>query len=203
VLDDKAKGYLQRIYDGTRQMAGLIDDLLRLAKLARTDLRFQNVNLSKLAREIVACLESRDPGRSVELTVEDNLEVEGDPGLLNAALENLLSNAWKYSSKKERARIEFGSTAQPDGSKAYFVRDNGAGFDMRYADRLFAPFQRLHHQEEFAGHGVGLATVKRIIHRHGGSIWASAQPGQGATFWFTLAGPYSPAQALNTQKTNA
>jgi signal transduction histidine kinase/DNA-binding response OmpR family regulator len=202
-LDGKARGYLQRIYDGTGQMAGLIDDLLRLAKLVRIDLKFQIVNLSQLAGEIVAHLKFRDPGRSVELIIEDNLEVEGDPGLLNAALENLFSNAWKYSAKRERARIEFGSTTQPGGSKAYFVRDNGAGFDMRYADRLFAPFQRLHHQEEFAGHGVGLATVKRIIHRHGGSIWASAEPGRGATFWFTLASPYSPAQAVHSKKANA
>lgn len=199
-LDEKARGYLQRIYDGTSQMAGLIDDLLRLAKLTRIELKFQKISLSKMAREIVARLQFRDPARSVELIVEDNLEVEGDPGLLKAALENLLSNAWKYSAKKERARIEFGSTMQSDGSKAYFVRDNGAGFDMRYADRLFAPFQRLHHQEEFAGHGVGLATVKRIIHRHGGRIWASAEPGRGAAFWFTLASPYSPAQAGQSRR---
>jgi signal transduction histidine kinase len=202
-LDQKAQGYLQRIYDGTKQMAGLIDDLLRLSRLVRIDLKFEKVNLSRLAREIVAGLEFRDPGRPLELIIEDNLEVEGDPGLLNTALTNLFSNAWKYSAKKARTQIEFGSRTQPDGSRSYFVRDNGAGFDMRYADRLFAPFQRLHHQEQFAGHGLGLAFVKRIIHRHGGRIWASAEPEKGATFWFTLATPYSPAQAAHTKRANA
>jgi len=187
-LDARAKESLDRIQAETRRMAGLIDDLLRLAQFGRVELKSETVNLSQIAREVAARLRSSGPVRQVDFLFEDNLVTEGDPGLLQVVLENLISNAWKYTSRKEQARIAFGINAERDGSKAYFVRDNGAGFDMAAADKLFVPFQRLHHPADFAGHGVGLATVRRIINRHGGRIWCEAMPEQGATFYFSLPG---------------
>jgi signal transduction histidine kinase len=185
-LDDKDREYLGRIQAGTKQMAGLIEDLLRLAKLSQTELRVGKVQLSVIAGNVVSALRFHDPQRHVEVKIEQNIEVQGDPGLLRAAIENLLSNAWKYTAKVENPVIEFGAISGPSCT-TYFVRDNGAGFDMKYADRLFAPFQRMHRDEEFAGHGIGLATVQKIIHRHGGRVWAEATAGHGATFYFTLA----------------
>ncbi len=170
-----------------QRMAALIEDLLRLSQLNRRDLKIAVIDLGRTAREILALLQAAAPGRPVETVIADNLLVEGDPGLLRVALENLLSNAWKYTGKLATpARIELGATTVSDGATAYFVRDNGAGFDLRHAQHLFAPFQRLHDAKDFPGTGVGLATVQRVIHKHGGRIWAESAPGQGATFYFTL-----------------
>ncbi len=182
---DKAKHYMANIIESTDQMGSLIEDLLRLAQLAQQELNFIDVDLAQLAREISGRLRQEDPAREVEIVIPDSLRAKGDPGLMNVVMENLLSNAWKYTSKEAKARIVVGSREEPDGTTSFFVQDNGAGFDPNYAEKLFSPFQRMHTQEEFPGNGVGLATVQRIVHRHGGRIWADAKPGAGATFSFT------------------
>jgi signal transduction histidine kinase len=174
---------------GVERMNTLIDDLLRLARTTRAEMHPQPVDLSALASAMAAKLQSEQNDRKVEWVIPPGLTVRGDAGLLQVALENLLSNAWKYTSRTPEARIELGMAPQPDGSSAFFVRDNGAGFDMKYAHRLFAPFQRLHSERDFTGTGVGLATVQRIIHKHGGRIWPQAAPNQGATFFFTIPPP--------------
>jgi signal transduction histidine kinase len=184
-LDDAGRDCLARIQAGTRQMGELITDLLRLANLSQTKLKAGPVQLSTIAQSVVKTLQANDPEREIEVRIEDNIATVGDSGLLWVVMENLLSNSWKYTSKVARPLIEFGTISEPDGN-TYFVRDNGAGFDMKYADKLFTPFQRLHGPSEFAGHGIGLATVERIVNRHGGRIWAKAEPGRGATFYFTL-----------------
>jgi light-regulated signal transduction histidine kinase (bacteriophytochrome) len=168
-------------------MGQLIQDLLMLSRVTRQALRHESIDLGKLAKTIVASLRAEAPQREVEFTIADGLTATGDPGLLHVVMENLLNNAWKYSSKRQQAHIEFGSIPQADGTTAYFVRDDGAGFDMAYAGSLFGTFQRLHAETEFEGTGIGLATVQRIIHRHGGRVWAEAEVDQGATFFFTLA----------------
>jgi PAS domain S-box-containing protein len=185
-LDATAMDYLNRVRQGALRMGELIDDLLKLSRVTRQDLRGQNVNLSALATEIAAELRAREPGRVVDWSLAPQVLAAGDPHLLRIVMDNLLGNAWKYTSRTEHARIEFGIRPD-DGNAVYYVRDNGAGFDMQYADRLFGAFQRLHKVEDFPGNGIGLATVKRIVVRHGGRIWAESQPGQGATFYFTLA----------------
>ena len=184
-LDDTAKDYLQRIRAAAQRMAKLIDDMLGLSGITRTELNHEPVNLSELARAVGAELQRREPDRQVELLIADGLAAEGDWQLLRVALENLLGNAWKFTGKTPQARVEFGATQQ-DGATAYFVRDNGAGFDMQYAHNLFGAFQRLHGVREFEGTGIGLATVQRIIHRHGGRVWAEGEVNKGATFYFTL-----------------
>ena len=194
-LDDKGRNYLGRIQAGIKQMAELIEDLLRLAKLAQTELNVGKVQLSTIAQNVISGLKFSEPERRVEIKIEKNLEVQGDLGLLRIAIENLLSNAWKYTAKTEHPVIEFGAIRGPSG-RTYFVRDNGAGFDMKHAYRLFVPFQRMHRNDEFAGHGLGLATVRRIVNRHRGKIWAEAETGKGATFFFTLASS-SEEQALS------
>jgi light-regulated signal transduction histidine kinase (bacteriophytochrome) len=184
-LDDRGKGYLKRVRSATQHMARLIDDLLRLARVARVGMEPETVDLAEVARDIFEQLKREQPQRTVETLVPASMVVHGDARLLTVAMENLLSNAWKFTSKTAGARIEVG--LHDNGDRVYFVKDNGAGFDMKYADRLFGPFQRLHTVEEFEGTGVGLATVQRIIRRHGGRIWAEAEVGKGATFSFTLA----------------
>jgi PAS domain S-box-containing protein len=184
-LDGEGKAHLYRIRAATQRMGLLIDDLLKLSRLSRTELRKQSLDISALARSIADDLQQAQPERRTEVRIEDGLKTSADPGLLRAALENLLSNAWKFTSKRECAHIEFGM-ARGNGTPAFFVRDDGAGFDPAYADRLFGAFQRLHTTDEFAGTGVGLATVQRIIHRHGGRIWAESAVDRGATFYFTL-----------------
>ena len=184
-LPEDAKDDLERIRGAAQEMAELIDALLGLSRVNRFSMEYEMVDLSQLAEHIAEKLKRADPQRQVVWEISPNLEVEGDHRLLKAVLENLLQNAWKFSSHKEKAVIEVGSE-QVNGTRAYYVRDNGAGFDMTYVDKLFGAFQRLHTQNEFPGTGVGLATVKRIISRHGGEVWAEGVVDQGATFYFTL-----------------
>ncbi|MEP6668028.1 MAG: ATP-binding protein [Chthoniobacter sp.] len=185
-LEGSALCYLHRILGSTKRMGQLIEDLLNLASLGRVPLRRTTVDLSALAREIFDELSASSPRTQVKLLIEGQMSAEGDPGLLHIALQNLFSNAWKYTSKRVEARIEFGRVIGGNGECIYHVRDNGAGFDPQFADRLFGVFQRLHPESEFPGTGVGLATVQRVIHRHGGRIWAESAVDQGATFCFTL-----------------
>jgi light-regulated signal transduction histidine kinase (bacteriophytochrome) len=184
-LDEQGKDYLQRVRSASQRMGVLIDDLLKLSRLSRSEMHKESVDLSALVEEIAAELQQTQPERHVELVISRGLTASGDRQLLRVALVNLLGNAWKFTGKRQQARIEFGATQNGD-KKAYFVRDNGAGFDMTYANKLFGAFQRLHETTEFPGTGIGLATVQRIIHRHGGSVWAEGAMGEGATFYFTL-----------------
>ena len=184
-LDDTGRHYLERVREASQQMSQLIDDVLYLARVTRAEMREQDVDLSGLVSLLLERMREADPGRAVETKVRPGVTVAADGQLLRIAVENLLENAWKFTARVPLARIEFGVT-NVAGEPTYFVRDNGAGFDMAYADRLFGPFQRLHLQSEFPGTGIGLATVQRIIHRHGGRVWADGMPGQGATFHFTL-----------------
>jgi signal transduction histidine kinase len=185
-LDATGQSYIERARAGAARLTELIDGLLRLSRFGSVGLETSKVNLGAMAREIMERHKSVAPERRVELVVEGDLEVEGDPNLLGALMENLLSNAWKYTSKREMARITVGASLQPDGESACFVKDNGAGFDTRRAERIFTPFQRFHREEDFPGTGIGLSIAQRIVHRHGGRIWAEAAPGEGATFFFTL-----------------
>jgi len=185
-LDEQGKDYLQRIRSNTQRMGELIDDLLKLSRVTRSEMKLETVNLSALAQSIAAEAQKTQPERRVEFVITPGLNASGDANLLRLVLENLLGNAWKFTGKHSLARIEFGST-QVDGKQVFFVRDNGAGFDMTYADKLFVPFQRLHSASEFTGIGIGLATVQRIVHRHGGRVWAEGEMEKGATFYFTLA----------------
>jgi light-regulated signal transduction histidine kinase (bacteriophytochrome) len=165
-------------------METLIEDLLKLSRVSRSELQTQQVNLSHIAELIAADLKKSDPQRAVEFVIEPGLQAHGDERLLRVAMDNLLRNAWKFTSKQPLAKIEVGSSKGPP--QAFFVRDNGAGFDMTYSSRLFGVFQRLHTVSEFPGTGVGLATVQRIISRHGGRVWATGEVNRGATFYFTL-----------------
>jgi signal transduction histidine kinase len=184
-LDGDAKDYLARIANAAERMGQLIDALLALSRLSRTEVRRETVSLTSLADAVVSQLRAAQPERVVDFANRENVVVDGDPVLLRALLENLLGNAWKFTGARAPAHIAFG--VEGDTKEAtYFVRDDGAGFDMAYADKLFAPFQRLHSASEFAGTGIGLATVQRIVHRHGGRIWAEGDVGKGATFRFTL-----------------
>jgi two-component system, sensor histidine kinase and response regulator len=184
-LDPRGRHFVDRIQEASRQMSQLIDDVLHLSKVSRAELRQQEVDLSGLAAAILERLRESEVERVVETRVRQGVTVTGDGRLLRIALANLLENAWKFTAREPAGRIEFGMTTAA-GEAAYFVRDNGAGFDMAYVDRLFGPFQRLHLSSEYPGSGIGLATVQRIIHRLGGRVWAEGLVGQGATFWFTL-----------------
>jgi PAS domain S-box-containing protein len=184
-LDDQGKNYLRRVCAASKHMGELIDDLLGLSRVTRAELRRETVDLSALAASIAAELKQTDPRRAVDFVISPGLLTEGDAGLLRVALQNLLQNAWKFTATKPQAKIEFG-LAKQNGKSGYFVRDNGAGFDMDYADKLFGPFQRLHSTSEFEGTGIGLATVQRIIRRHGGRVWAEGELNRGATFYFSL-----------------
>lgn len=184
-LDAAGRDHLGRVRAAGQRMGVLIDDLLRLSRVTRSELRRERVDLSALAEDVAADLRRSAPARTVQLTVAPGVVAEGDPHLLRVVLENLLGNAWKYTAKHPRAEIEFGGTDR-GGERAFFVRDNGAGFDMKYASKLFGAFQRLHSSAEFEGSGVGLATVQRIVRRHGGRVWAEGAPRHGATFYFTL-----------------
>lgn len=185
-LDADGKKNLERVRAATERMGALIDDLLGLARVTQTSIQLESINISAVATDVAEKLKESHPERHVEVRVEQGLRATADAQLLRIALENLLGNAWKFSAKRNLAHIEFGKS-RANGSTAYFVRDDGAGFDPAYAERLFGAFQRLHSASEFPGTGIGLATVQRIIHRHGGKIWAESSFGQGATFYFTLA----------------
>ena len=184
-LDDDGRRYLERVREASRQMSQLIDDVLHLSRVTRAEIREHEVDLSALVSLLLDRMREAEPARSVEVRVRPGITVTGDGQLLRVAIENLLENAWKFTGREPAARIEFGMT-NVAGEPTYFVRDNGAGFDMAYAERLFGPFQRLHLASEFPGTGIGLATVQRIIHRHGGRVWAEGMLGQGATFHFTI-----------------
>jgi GAF domain-containing protein len=184
-LDEVGKGYIRRVGDSIQRMTLLIDDLLKLSRLTRSQVQRVPLDLSSLACSVAADLRNSQPERAVEFIVEPGLTADADPNLIRVVLENLLNNAWKFTSKQALAYIEFGAIQQADG-KAFFVRDNGAGFNMEYAGKLFGAFQRLHSDQEYPGTGIGLATVQRIIYRHGGQVWAEAAINAGATFYFTL-----------------
>jgi signal transduction histidine kinase len=188
-LDTDGCHYLQRVQMGTQKMAELIDDLLDLSRVSRAVLRKEPINLTDLARDVAAEFRNRESSRKVAIGIADGLASIGDARLIGIVLQNLFGNAWKYTAKRPEAHIEFGQECIGDEA-VFFIRDNGAGFDMAYASKLFAPFQRLHSASEFEGTGIGLATVQRIISRHGGRIWAEAVVGQGATFYFTLGGAH-------------
>jgi light-regulated signal transduction histidine kinase (bacteriophytochrome) len=166
-------------------MGILIDDLLNLSRITRAEMSFEVVDLSQLAYEIARELRAEDPGRKAEFSIAKGLRAKGDPHLVQVVLQNLIGNSWKFASKQELTRIEIGRN-DSNGSPSFYITDNGAGFDPAHADRLFGAFQRLHSVSEFPGTGVGLATVQRIVHRHGGKIWAKAEVDRGATFYFTL-----------------
>jgi PAS domain S-box-containing protein len=184
-LDAEGRKYLDRVRSEAQRMGMLIDDLLHLSRVSRAELDPVPVDLTRLAATLADRLKESSPGRSIEFIVQPNLTCIGDPRLLEIALTNLLNNAVKFTGKCPSARVEFGETVL-DGARAFFVRDNGVGFDMAYAKMLFAPFQRLHKTSEFPGTGIGLATVQRVIHRHGGRVWAQAKVGEGTTLYFTL-----------------
>jgi signal transduction histidine kinase len=184
-LEPGATQCLSRICSAAEKMAQLIDALLSLARVTRAELRRQPVDLSRMATTIAKQLRTDPDGHAVEFDCAEGIEAQGDGPLIRAVLENLIGNAWKFTSKTESARVEFGAE-EIAGEQVFFVRDNGAGFDMSYAEKLFAPFQRLHSDRQFAGTGIGLATVQRIVQRHGGRIWAEGTVGRGATFHFTL-----------------
>jgi len=184
-LNAEGKDYLNRVRNSAHDMANLVDDLLTLSRVTRGALKRGRVPMSELAHAIASDLNMSCPEREVDWTIEEGLVADGDERLIQALLTNLLGNAWKYSEKQGQAKIEFGITHVGE-KPAFFVRDNGAGFSMEFSDKLFVPFQRLHTEEEFEGTGIGLATVQRIVNRHGGSIWAEAAVGKGATFYFTL-----------------
>ena len=185
-LDDTGQDYVRRICDGATKMSVLIDVLLDLSRVTRHPLVVKKVDLSELALEILTDLQKQDPERKVTFTIQPGLVVNGDPHLLRIMLTNLMDNAWKYSHKKLDTSISFNKTSSEKGKDIYCVSDNGAGFDMQYANKLFGAFQRLHRHDEFEGTGIGLATVNRIINRHHGEIWAESKLGEGAQFYFSL-----------------
>jgi light-regulated signal transduction histidine kinase (bacteriophytochrome) len=185
-LDEQCKGHLREAYDGTLRMNRLIDALLNFSRMAHVEPRRETVDLSAMAHEVAAELRLAEPGRRATFRVGEGITVNGDANLLRVVLGNLLGNAWKYTGMQEEALIELGVT-EIDGQPACFVRDNGPGFDMAEAEKLFTPFHRLPGAEECRGFGIGLATVERIIRSHGGRVWAEGEPGKGATFYFTLA----------------
>ena len=187
-LDERGKDYLSRVRAAAQRMGRLIDDMLNLSRIGRVEMRHETVNLSKLAEDILSNLREQEPGRQVETVIQPGMTATGDSALLQIVLENLLGNAWKFTGKREQARIEMG-IQEIDGERVYYVRDNGAGFSTKYTDKLFSPFQRLHTEEEFPGTGIGLAIVRRIINRHGGRVWAEGAEDKGATFYFTLGEP--------------
>jgi signal transduction histidine kinase len=186
-LDGTGREYLEKVRAASARMSTLIDDLLGLSRVTRADMRRESVDLSALAAQTLNGLSGSEPGRKVRTGILAGQVVDGDPDLLRLMMENLLSNAWKYTSRTDQAFIEFGAETV-DGKRVFFVRDNGVGFDMKYAGKLFGPFQRLHSTADFPGTGIGLATVQRVVHRHGGKVWAESAPGKGATFKFTIEG---------------
>lgn len=202
-LNDEGRDYIKRVRSGVQRMGTLIDALLQLSRVTRSEITREPVNLSQLATNVFNDLRSGEPERQVSWTAQPGVCAEADARLLRVAFENLIGNAWKFTARTADAQVEFGSMPRSADNQAgtiYFVRDNGAGFDMAYVDRLFTAFQRLHGDRDFKGSGIGLATVSRIILRHHGEIWAESQVGHGATFSFTLAAPASPRAGLPVQQ---
>ncbi|MBA4100227.1 MAG: PAS domain-containing sensor histidine kinase [Rhodospirillum sp.] len=185
LLKSEHHSHLNRVRQAAQRMGVLIDDLIKLARVTRTDVKIADVDLSEIALALATSLQDSAPQRQVEFAIAPDVQATGDPRLMQVALDNLLNNSWKFTASRSPARIEFGKTVA-NGKPAFFVRDNGVGFDMNYAGKMFGAFQRFHDAREFAGTGIGLATVQRIVHKHGGRIWAESQPGEGATFYFTL-----------------
>jgi light-regulated signal transduction histidine kinase (bacteriophytochrome) len=185
-LDETGREYAGRVQAGCARMATLLDDLLHLSQVAQAKMNLQDVDLSAEVTVICEQLRARDPGRRVQVTVQEGVRVTADRALIRSALDNLLGNAWKFTSRRDGAAIEFATAPAGDAPICCYVRDNGAGFDSAYVGKLFQPFQRLHHAEDFPGVGVGLATVRRIIDRHGGRTWAEGTVDGGATIYFTL-----------------
>ncbi|MFH1081500.1 MAG: ATP-binding protein [Pseudomonadota bacterium] len=185
-LDETGRKYLERVCKTTQHMGFLIDDMLKLSHVTRFEFKCESIDLSDMIRKTARKLQESAPDRSVIWVVQDGVVIQGDQRLLQIALSNLLDNAWKFTGRQAQPRIEFGATVK-DGDPVYYVRDNGVGFDMAYVNKLFGAFQRLHTTEEFAGTGIGLATVRRIINRHGGRVWAEGEIGKGATLYFTIA----------------
>jgi PAS domain S-box-containing protein len=184
-LDETAKDYLQRVRAGTQRMGQLIDDMLNLSRVTRSEMHLEHVNISAVASEVIAELRQAHPDRQVQVDISGQISGIADSHMIRVIMDNLISNAWKFTSKRADAHIEIGAIAVGEETH-YFVRDNGAGFDMAYADKLFGAFQRLHSAADFTGTGIGLATVQRVIHRHGGRVWAEGAVDQGAAFFFTL-----------------
>jgi light-regulated signal transduction histidine kinase (bacteriophytochrome) len=184
-LEDRCRDYLRRIRASAEKMSDIIDDLLLLSRVSLAEIKREAVDLSQIARSIAEDLERRDPSRRVEFRIRPSVVVDADGRLMRVLLTNLVENAWKFTSKTEGATIELGAEDQGD-ERVVFVRDNGAGFDMTYASKLFHPFQRLHGDAEFPGTGIGLATVRRILERHGGRVWAESGIGRGTTLYFAL-----------------
>jgi signal transduction histidine kinase len=184
-LNNVEKDYLRRICNAAQRMGQIIDDLLQLSRINRVSFTPQQVNLSNLVKSCVDKLREIEPTREVEFDIEQDVQVRGDASLLDIALQNLISNSWKYTSKNKHSKIRFGAT-MVNGEPAYYIKDNGVGFDTRYVEKLFGPFQRLHRPDEFPGTGIGLATVKRIVTRHGGHVWANSKVNKGTTLYFTL-----------------
>ena len=185
-LDEKSRHYLQRINDASRRMSSLIEDLLSLSRISRSELAPRTIDFTQLIADVAGTIRERYPQHAVELEVQPGMAVHGDARLLKLAMENLLDNAWKYTTHTPHAKVSVGSRLE-DQEQVFFVRDNGVGFDMAYSSKLFGPFQRLHSDAEYPGTGIGLVTVQRILARHGGRVWAEAQLSRGATFYFTLA----------------
>jgi PAS domain S-box-containing protein len=184
-LDEDSRRSLENVRASAQRMGRIIDDLLKLSRLSRAELHYSHVSLSEIVCDILSTLKHQSPERKTEITIESDLIVTGDPDLLYVVMENLLSNAWKFTKQRDLTIIAFG-LLQANGKNAFFVRDNGAGFDMAYVNKLFTPFQRLHAIDEFEGTGIGLANVKRIINRHGGEVWVESKVGEGSTFYFSL-----------------
>jgi light-regulated signal transduction histidine kinase (bacteriophytochrome) len=184
-LDEEGQDYLRRINDGVKKMQSIIDDMLSLSSIGRHEMNRETVNISAIVLNYLQELKGMQPDRTVEFFIQDNVNVRADPRLIHLALENLLRNAWKFTSKKDITRIEFGTTIK-ENQTVFFIRDNGEGFDMQFAEKIFEPFKRVHAEKEFGGTGVGLSIVQRVINRHGGSVWAEGEVGMGATFYFTL-----------------
>jgi light-regulated signal transduction histidine kinase (bacteriophytochrome) len=185
-LDPESRSHLERIRNATQRMGRLIDDLLALSKVSRAGMKQERVDVSEMAAQIVAELGRQAPARAVTVNIAPGLTATGDAQLVRLALQNLIENAWKFTGRRERPCIEVGQTKDDRGRPAFFIRDNGAGFDPAFAGNLFGPFQRLHASSEFPGTGIGLATVQRIVHRHGGHVWAEGRIDDGACFCFTL-----------------
>jgi light-regulated signal transduction histidine kinase (bacteriophytochrome) len=185
-LAPEARSHLDRIRAATQRMGGLIDDMIALSKVSRSGMTFERIDVTDLVEQIVADLRRQTPGREVEVLIRPGMTANGDPHLVRLAFENLIENAWKFTGRRPHATIDIGQSRDENGVPAFYVGDNGAGFDTAYGDKLFGAFQRLHTSAEFPGTGIGLATVQRIVHRHGGHVWAEGETNQGACFYFTL-----------------